>query len=58
MVKRPIVIAALTCSTLIIVGGGLFLLLRTPPDRDAAKAFFGTPQKYDMTHGQEMRPRW
>ncbi|WP_157783841.1 entry exclusion protein TrbK [Bradyrhizobium liaoningense] len=51
---------------------GLWLSLRTPTpaatdptpagrssdDRKRAKDFFGTPQKYDMTNGQEMRPRW
>lgn len=31
---------------------------RSSDDRERAKAFFGTPQKYDMTNGQEMRPRW
>ena len=31
---------------------------RSSSDRERAKVFFGTPQKYDMDNGQEMRPRW
>ncbi|WP_442896348.1 entry exclusion protein TrbK [Bosea sp. MMO-172] len=71
MVRPPVRIIILCAGAAAAVG--LWLSLRTPPDRAAtdpapaarpskererAKAFFGMPQKYDMDNGQEMRPRW
>lgn len=71
MVKSPVLIIVIgVCAAAAV---GLWLSQRTPTtpvatdpvpaphssdDRKRAKDFFGAPQKYDMTNGQEMRPRW
>lgn len=64
MVKRPLIIAIAVCAAG-AVGVWLFLGSKTPDQMPAsasgdtrAKDFFGTPKKYDMKNGQEMRPRW
>ena len=53
MVKRSIVIALI--AVFIMAATAYWFLQRQSAEHEA---FFGTPQKYDMTNGQEMRPRW
>jgi Ti type entry exclusion protein TrbK len=54
MVKRPIIIITII-GIGAIAASTYWAFQRTAAEH---KAFFGAPQKYDMTHGQEMRPRW
>ena len=65
MVKpRLVVIVIIACA---VTAAGVWVVAgrrNTSPasvsdsNNEAAKQFFGTPKKYDMTNGQEMRPRW
>ena len=64
MVKRPLIIAIAFCAA---GAAGVWFFLgskaldQTPAPASSdtrAKDFFGTPKKYDMKNGQEMRPRW
>lgn len=71
MVKPPAPIMIVCACAAAAIGLWLSLRTLTTPaatdrapaphssdDRKRAKDFFGAPQKYDMTNGQEMRPRW
>lgn len=51
MVKRSIILIVLICA----LGLAVWTVLCKSAKHEA---FFGASQKYDMTHGQEMRPRW
>lgn len=55
--KHFILIAVLTA----LAGGGAWfgIVHQSKQQRnDAASHFFDTPQKYDTTGGQPMKPRW
>lgn len=65
MVKPSVRIIVVAVCVATIAGAWLFMRSRptasTPASvssGDPGKAFFGAPRKYDMTNGQEMRPRW
>lgn len=65
MVNRPLAIIVIIASAVTVAGVWVVVGSRTMSlasvsrsNSEAAKQFFGTPKKYDMTNGQEMRPRW
>ena len=65
MVKYPITIIVIAVGGAAAAGVWFFVGSKAPDQAPAsassdtrAKDFFGTPKKYDMKNGQEMRPRW
>ncbi len=65
MVKHPLIIIAIAACVAAAAGVWFFAgpqaSDQTPATASSdtrAKDFFGTPKKYDMKNGQEMRPRW